>query len=316
MSEGTLVVGSINPEPKYFQVASTANNRDEWATYFVDILPECDSDNDGIPNRLDLDSDNDGCLDALEGGATFQLSSITTSAGTVTVGPGSSATGGNLCAGPGCVDINGMPTTVGNTGQTPVETYNPAVISEVCQNALPVTLTAFNAYKAETSVLLKWSTTSEQNNQVFEIEHSINGKNWKNIGSVSPNTPNGSSNSLQHYSFTDANPTSNRNYYRLKQIDLDNTFAYSSIRTIWVDNSKIIKAYPNPISDRVMLNGLQNGYTIDLYNAAGLHLQNTKASGNSIKALDLSKYTPGFYTLVIRDTSGNMISTHKMIKTN
>ena len=30
----------------------------------------CDTDGDGIPNRLDLDSDNDGCSDALEGGAT------------------------------------------------------------------------------------------------------------------------------------------------------------------------------------------------------------------------------------------------------
>jgi hypothetical protein len=31
---------------------------------------ECDTDGDGIPNRLDLDSDNDGCSDALEAGAT------------------------------------------------------------------------------------------------------------------------------------------------------------------------------------------------------------------------------------------------------
>jgi hypothetical protein len=32
--------------------------------------PVCDTDGDGIPNRIDLDSDNDGCSDALESGAT------------------------------------------------------------------------------------------------------------------------------------------------------------------------------------------------------------------------------------------------------
>ena len=32
------------------------------------IFPSCDTDNDGIPNRLDLDSDNDGCFDVVESG--------------------------------------------------------------------------------------------------------------------------------------------------------------------------------------------------------------------------------------------------------
>jgi len=32
---------------------------------------ECDTDGDGIPNRLDLDSDNDGCSDAIEGAASL-----------------------------------------------------------------------------------------------------------------------------------------------------------------------------------------------------------------------------------------------------
>ncbi|MFY0482850.1 hypothetical protein ACI6PS_09590 [Flavobacterium sp. PLA-1-15] len=34
-------------------------------------LVECDTDGDGIPNRLDLDSDNDGCPDAIEGAANL-----------------------------------------------------------------------------------------------------------------------------------------------------------------------------------------------------------------------------------------------------
>ena len=36
---------------------------------------DTDTDNDGIPNRLDLDSDGDGCTDAVEAGVSGTLSS-------------------------------------------------------------------------------------------------------------------------------------------------------------------------------------------------------------------------------------------------
>ncbi|WP_123873434.1 beta strand repeat-containing protein [Chryseobacterium piscium] len=44
---------------------------------------ECDTDNDGVPNRLDLDSDGDGCTDAIEAGTAAQAGTGNTSAGTV-----------------------------------------------------------------------------------------------------------------------------------------------------------------------------------------------------------------------------------------
>ncbi|SEC01422.1 protein of unknown function [Tenacibaculum sp. MAR_2009_124] len=43
---------------------STSTNR----TIFHDLLLECDFDNDGIPNRIDVDSDNDGIYDITEAG--------------------------------------------------------------------------------------------------------------------------------------------------------------------------------------------------------------------------------------------------------
>jgi hypothetical protein len=38
--------------------------------FITNLDVSCDTDGDGIPNRLDLDSDGDGCSDAFEGGAT------------------------------------------------------------------------------------------------------------------------------------------------------------------------------------------------------------------------------------------------------
>ncbi|TVZ55227.1 CHU domain-containing protein [Lutibacter sp. Hel_I_33_5] len=54
----------------------TATNRSSYTCYntynftFENPSQVCDTDNDGIPNHLDLDSDNDGCSDAFEAGAT------------------------------------------------------------------------------------------------------------------------------------------------------------------------------------------------------------------------------------------------------
>lgn len=69
---------------------------------FLD-LEICDSDGDGIPNRLDLDSDNDGCPDAIEGDENV-TSSLLNSDGSI-----------NIVANGG-VDADGVPNIVNSGG--------------------------------------------------------------------------------------------------------------------------------------------------------------------------------------------------------
>ena len=103
------------------------------------VCDDTDTDNDGIPNSLDLDSDNDGCLDAIEGGATITLSQLVTAGGTVTVGTGSSAANQNLCGSATCVNAQGLPqlsplpTGYNNTtGQTIGSSQNGATKDPEC----------------------------------------------------------------------------------------------------------------------------------------------------------------------------------------
>ena len=86
-------------------------------SYTFSAVSACDTDGDGIPNRLDLDSDNDGCLDAIEGSAAITSSQLVNAGGTVIVGTGSTASNQNICTGPGCIDPNGIPVIVGVSGQ-------------------------------------------------------------------------------------------------------------------------------------------------------------------------------------------------------
>ena len=46
---------------------SSNDQRIRFNSFCSDLPIELDTDNDGVPNHLDVDSDNDGCADALEG---------------------------------------------------------------------------------------------------------------------------------------------------------------------------------------------------------------------------------------------------------
>ena len=62
---------------KRIEIYKTAGSNNTW----VGLLAGCndgDTDNDGIPNRLDLDSDGDGCSDAIESGSSTTATSTTT----------------------------------------------------------------------------------------------------------------------------------------------------------------------------------------------------------------------------------------------
>lgn len=94
---------------------------------------------------------------------------------------------------------------------------------------LPVSFTSFTATKVESTALLQWQTAQEENSREFVVERSLDGSSYTSIGSVAAA---GNSQTPTSYSFTDASPLKGRNYYRLKEIDLDNRSIYSNIRIV------------------------------------------------------------------------------------
>jgi hypothetical protein len=92
---------------------------------------------------------------------------------------------------------------------------------------LPVKLISFEALAQPEQVLLKWKTAFEQNSSSFIIQHSKDGVDFNNIGTVAAA---GNSFSELNYSFTHTQPIAGHNYYRLLQTDLDGKNSYSDIR--------------------------------------------------------------------------------------
>lgn len=92
---------------------------------------------------------------------------------------------------------------------------------------LPITLSSFTAKATQQNTIdLKWVTASEYNNDRFEIEHSVDGSNFKLLGTVKGKLK---STELTEYKFKHEQPSAGINYYRLKQIDADGSSTYSDL---------------------------------------------------------------------------------------
>jgi hypothetical protein len=92
---------------------------------------------------------------------------------------------------------------------------------------LPIVLQDFSGKINAGRASLQWSTTSEQNAKGFDIERSYDGVEFKKIGYVS--VTEGSGSNPKRYLFNDQEAARENNYYRLKQLDIDNKFQYSEV---------------------------------------------------------------------------------------
>lgn len=174
---------------------------------------------------------------------------------------------------------------------------------------LPVTLLSFKAAKENTQINLDWSTTSEVNSDRFEIEHSLNGKQWNLIGSVASGVQ---SKIKLNYHFSHENPSDGNNYYRLKMVDKDETFAFSSIKNVEFENVNL-EIYPNPVADllTIKMGNWSNVNTIQLINLVGTTVYD---SGKTpLQSVDVTNLKQGIYIVKIGKTDGSWATQKIMV---
>ena len=140
-------------------------------------------------------------------------------------------------------EINGMRLYL-NAIQIPTKII-PCVV-------LDVKLGDFTAVKQEDeTVLLKWNTLTETNNDFFLVEHSADSKNFVVIAKQfsNGNTAQGFS-----YNYIHTNSRDGMNYYRLKMVDKNGKSQYSSVRKIvFGKNNHSLTIFPNPARNKTIL---------------------------------------------------------------
>ncbi|WP_192579148.1 T9SS type A sorting domain-containing protein [Dyadobacter aurulentus] len=169
-------------------------------------------------------------------------------------------------------------------------TDNQVLDAGSCNN-LPVVLTDFDAKEENGTVLLSWTTASEVNNLGFELERSSDGKRFFRIGFVAAKPGNGT----REYQFTDLEPESAKQYYRLRQIDRDGTFAYSSIVYVSVPKMPFV-ALPNPAIDFVKIKALPAGSRVEIFDVSG-RLVKTVITEVGDEQIDIQSFASGTYLL-------------------
>lgn len=180
----------------------------------------------------------------------------------------------------------------------------PAIYQLIWEDPMPVTLIRFDAAKSESAVQLTWATSSETNSAHFDIERSADARIWNAIGKISAGE---FTNTLSEYNFADLSPARGTNYYRLKMVDMDETYSYSQIRSVSLQGAAV-RIYPNPVSDRLIIEDAQmeEMQQLTLYNVSGQAVYTKKdVTKNSIEMSGLPK---GVYILTIIYKSGVKMS--------
>lgn len=176
---------------------------------------------------------------------------------------------------------------------------------------LPLKLLVFTATKtAFNKVLLQWKTAEEILCSHFDIERSEDGRQWIKIGATPAM---GQQGAIQSYQFTDQLPATGSNYYRLKQVDLDDRYDYSPVRLVNFNSQTSVLVYPTLIkgSSPLFIAGISpENATMELYDNNGRLLSKTKLYSNSI---NLPQLPVGTYHVKVINTYSRQIVARQQI---
>lgn len=160
--------------------------------------------------------------------------------------------------------------------------------------SFPIEYCCFDGASNEGKHFLTWKTITEQNASKIEIERSKGNNNFIKVGVVPAQ---GNTTTSQDYNFTDNSPLQNRNFYRLKFVDIDGKYSYSNVITLNNDN-KASSIYPNPATESIEVSISTPITKIVLIDATGKIVNDlTTAWQNGNRIFSVKDLASGIYYL-------------------
>lgn len=166
---------------------------------------------------------------------------------------------------------------------------------------LPVELISFNVEKVDDrTAIIEWMTSTEVNNDYFEIVKSTDGESWNVLAIVQGN---GTTGELTSYSILDENLQPGNNYYRLVQYDFSGEKTIYSIKQL-EGTVSIDAVFPNPANDQISITSVN----LDSFVIVDSQGQNCMGKVNVIYStkhetkLDISLLNSGMYLAVQGNT--------------
>jgi hypothetical protein len=166
---------------------------------------------------------------------------------------------------------------------------------------LPVEFISFDAKKVDNGVQLTWKVGVEVDVDRYEVERSTNGAHFTKIGYM-PATQSSS------YSFTDLKPLTGTAYYRVRNVDRDGQFKYTTVVKYSNNTSDLqYKAFPTTTKGQVTFQhpSATGKAAISVHTLEGRTVRSvTPAQGSISTPVDLSTLPSGTYLLQYQGENG------------
>jgi hypothetical protein len=179
-----------------------------------------------------------------------------------------------------------------------------------CLTILPVELNSFMADVENNKVDLFWETASENNNAYFDLERLDENGNVIVVGRVNGN---GTSSQIHRYHFTEYEVPSGNWYYRLKQVDFNGQYEFSSIVPVNIKSAPVFQISFNAESGNAhyAVNGIAGKSVIEIYSISGQLVNQVEVYNDQIGYLELPK-DHGVY--IVRLISSESVITRNLVK--
>ncbi len=168
--------------------------------------------------------------------------------------------------------------------------------------ALPVKLISFTGTYSGDAVNLEWKSSQEINVSKYVVERSNGGSKFVEIGNVAAK---GNTALPSTYNFSDHLNESNQSklFYRLKMIDKDGTYEYSSVVAVNINSETLFTISPNPAKNILNIKG-SDITRVDIRGIAGEKLITKENQLSSVIQINISNLSAGAYLVRITTKNG------------
>lgn len=187
-----------------------------------------------------------------------------------------------------------------------------------CNIPAPVELAFFKAKITDQNTInLTWKTLSEIDNEGFEVQRSVDGRDWETLVFVEGM---GSTVEEQNYEWIDEDPQVGISYYRLVQYDFGGASHIHKTEVVEFnpENSIIVQAFPNPTHDYTSLyipSHKDTQANVFIINTAGKMVRVVSKqlqTGDNILLLDMTNLPKGNYFIFLEE-EGKVLSKSKIM---
>ncbi len=159
---------------------------------------------------------------------------------------------------------------------------------------LPVQLINFEGKQTSKAINLHWETTEESNTKGFDLEHSLDGVNFTFLSFLVSTT-----NGHGQYNFQHLSPSFGINYYRLKMMDMDESFAYSKVIALpYSKNTANYLIFPTVVKDllQIAIEDFEKPLSFEIYDQNGKLVEVLRIE-KAFETLNISHLPSGLYYL-------------------